>query len=124
MQILSNKWLVGIFLFFLSIGLIGMFTPLEGIVTQLSAANLLLTITLVFISYLSQWKRFMVVVSIAFLIGFVAELIGVHTGWLFGRYSYESNLGVKIAGVPILIGLNWAILSLGAWEISKFNFYK
>lgn len=47
-----------------------------------------------------------------------AELIGVNTGYLFGDYVYGNNLGPKIGGVPILIGINWAILVLSCGEIA------
>jgi putative membrane protein len=46
------------------------------------------------------------------LIGFGAELIGVHTAYLFGSYQYGANLGVKWAGVPLIIGFNWGILAV------------
>lgn len=40
------------------------------------------------------------------------EWIGVHTGFLFGDYHYGSVLGPKVAGVPLIIGVNWAMLSV------------
>lgn len=50
--------------------------------------------------------------TLAFLIGMSSEWIGVHTSWLFGSYFYGENLGIKLGGVPLLIGVNWAVLSL------------
>ena len=50
--------------------------------------------------------------TLAFLIGMSSEWIGVNTSWLFGSYFYGENLGVKLGGVPLLIGVNWAVLSL------------
>lgn len=49
---------------------------------------------------------------ISFLIGMASEWVGVHTTWLFGSYTYGSNLGPKIFEVPLLIGVNWAVLSI------------
>ncbi len=46
-----------------------------------------------------------------FLGGMVAEALGVNYSILFGSYSYGANFGPKIAGVPYLIGVNWAILT-------------
>lgn len=120
MLTLNKYWLFGIFTFFLSIGLIGLFSPFEPHVMDLSEANLLLTIALVSLSYRTQLKNYLQLIGIAFGIGYLAELIGVHTGWLFGNYTYETNLGLKVGDVPLLIGINWAILCLGAWELSKF----
>lgn len=48
------------------------------------------------------------------VVGFIAEFIGVNTGLLFGSYRYLTNLGVKIAGVPLIISVNWSILTIGA----------
>jgi putative membrane protein len=47
---------------------------------------------------------------IPFVLGMIAEILGVNYGLIFGNYAYGSNLGVKFFGVPIIIGLNWSIL--------------
>lgn len=49
--------------------------------------------------------------GLAAALGFGAELIGVNWGWLFGRYHYGAALGWKLGGVPLMIGVNWALLS-------------
>jgi putative membrane protein len=51
-------------------------------------------------------------------LGFLAELIGVHTGLLFGDYSYGSVLGLGIVGVPILIFVLWALVPWLAWSMT------
>ena len=45
-----------------------------------------------------------------FWAGYLIELIGLHSGIIFGNYSYGSSLGFKVSGVPPLIGLNWLFL--------------
>jgi len=50
------------------------------------------------------------VASIA-LAGFLIEIAGVHTGLIFGNYQYGQTLGAKIGEVPLLIGVNWMILT-------------
>lgn len=45
---------------------------------------------------------------------FVAEVVGVATGAVFGSYQYGEVLGARIAGVPLVIGFNWALVVLGA----------
>ena len=47
---------------------------------------------------------------IPFVIGFVAEWLGVNKGYIFGVYSYGENLGLKWQGVPWMIGVNWMLL--------------
>jgi bisanhydrobacterioruberin hydratase len=45
-----------------------------------------------------------------FIASFFAEVIGVHTGMLFGEYIYGKGLGPKIMETPLIIGLNWLML--------------
>lgn len=54
----------------------------------------------------------------AFIIGFSAEFLGVNYGYIFGHYIYGENLGYKIGGVPLTIGLNWAVLTFITYEMS------
>ncbi|MCC5943891.1 MAG: carotenoid biosynthesis protein [Bernardetiaceae bacterium] len=44
-------------------------------------------------------------------IGFFAEWIGVHTGLLFGDYSYGATLGLKLWDIPLMIAVNWWMLA-------------
>lgn len=44
-----------------------------------------------------------------FIGGFVVELIGTQTGYLFGNYHYGKTLGYKLFGVPLIIGINWMV---------------
>jgi putative membrane protein len=44
------------------------------------------------------------------VVGFVAEVIGVKTGVVFGNYYYGNALGYKVLGVPLVISLNWGLL--------------
>ena len=46
------------------------------------------------------------------------EAIGTNTGIIFGNYSYGSTLGIKIMNVPLVIGLIWVVLILGAVSLS------
>ncbi len=56
------------------------------------------------------WRSLSIWTSI-YLIGTVAEIIGVNTSLLFGEYRYGENLGPKLFGVPFLIGINWVVLT-------------
>lgn len=44
-------------------------------------------------------------------IGFLAEVIGVHTGVPFGRYAYGGSLGLKVLGVPLVVPLAWVMMA-------------
>ncbi|OON71197.1 hypothetical protein B0919_03230 [Hymenobacter sp. CRA2] len=45
------------------------------------------------------------------LVGFFVEVAGVQTNVIFGHYSYGTTMGPKLLDVPIIIGLNWLILT-------------
>jgi len=48
---------------------------------------------------------------LVFMTGFFIEVIGVKTGVIFGEYRYGQSLGLKLFDVPLIIGLNWALLA-------------
>ena len=48
--------------------------------------------------------------SITYLFGFFIELIGVHTTWPFGEYTYDSSLGLALFGVPLLVPCAWVMM--------------
>jgi putative membrane protein len=45
------------------------------------------------------------------VIGFGAEVLGVHTGVPFGDYHYTGGLGPTVASVPVLIALAWLMMA-------------
>jgi len=68
-------------------------------------------------------KWFFHMVILAFLTGMITEILGVQRGWIFGDYQYGDALGYKIMGVPLLIGFNWALLTIITGAIAQ-QFYK
>ncbi len=54
----------------------------------------------------------------AYAAGFAVEAAGVATGVIFGEYSYGTVLGPKVLGVPLIIGLNWALVILGSVSLT------
>lgn len=43
--------------------------------------------------------------------GFAVEVLGVHTGFPFGRYRYDDSLGATLFGVPVVIACAWPMLA-------------
>ena len=106
---------------FYTVGLIGMlWEPYRALFLQLSVYNLLLTFILMILGRKKEKGRFVVFLLIAYLIGFAAEYVGTQTGYLFGSYAYGANLGPKFLGVPLVIGLNWGILVVGAASLANY----
>jgi putative membrane protein len=100
-------------------GLIGIALGYEDFFLPKSPFTLvyLFFITILFIPVDS--KKSVLLFSSFFVTGFVVEWIGVNTGILFGDYYYGKNFGPKIGGIPILIGANWAVLTLTSHVIAS-----
>lgn len=87
---------------------------------RLTPMNLLLTSALLFAFHKSWNKSFILFAILVFAVGFFSEVVGVHTGLLFGDYAYGQALGVKVWDVPVLIGLNWLMLVYTTGHISNY----
>lgn len=93
------------------VGLIGLSIPEYRFLFQsLTPAQLLITLVVVLFFHRGWTESFPIFGALAFWIGFGAELIGIHTGLLFGDYVYGPTLGPKLWEVPLVIGINWFIL--------------
>ncbi|GAB5522564.1 MAG: hypothetical protein Roseis2KO_04360 [Roseivirga sp.] len=92
-------------------GVIGLAIPESRELFQLlTPFNLLATATIIFHFEEKKTARYILFILATFLVGYLVEVAGVHTGIIFGQYSYGATLGLKLFEVPLAIGLNWAIL--------------
>lgn len=76
------------------------------------------------------------------VIGLAVEIVGVRTGYPFGGYAYTGALGVRLLGVPLLIGLAWVMFAwpaavvaarlvgsyplrvlVGAWALASWDLF-
>jgi bisanhydrobacterioruberin hydratase len=49
-----------------------------------------------------------------FILTILLEFLGVNYALVFGSYRYHDVLGVKVGGVPLIIGVNWVTTILGS----------
>jgi bisanhydrobacterioruberin hydratase len=89
-----------------------------------TSLNLILMAAIVWWTYEANYKSLLQFFLISFTIGIAVELIGVNTGYLFGDYKYGDLMGVKIAGVPLLIGVNWFVTLYCCARVIEFLFEK
>lgn len=81
------------------------------------------TLLLTFIGMISallkknKHKKWLGAIPLIAGICFFVEMLGVNTGLIFGEYSYLENLGWKLTGTPLLIGINWVILTIGSYSL-------
>ena len=61
-----------------------------------------------YLSYGAKYSSRYLLMTILF--GYFIELLGVHTGWPFGIYSYDSSLGFAVAGVPLVVPFAWLMM--------------
>ena len=64
------------------------------------------------------WARTAGLAAFAFLAGWGAELLGSHTGFPFGSYSYAGAPGPLLLGVPLIVPLGWFALTLAATRLA------
>lgn len=82
--------------------------------------NLLLGMALLYWNFPIKrvWPN-LLIWSLVYIVGMSVEMIGVNTGFLFGNYWYGENLGPKVMNVPLLIGVNWVVLTFLTANIAK-----
>lgn len=112
-----------IWLFHLS-GLIGLLYIDKNLFASLTPLNLFISTTLLFVNQTNATRIKFFIVFAIFFVGMIAEILGVQYGLIFGNYQYGNNLGLKLLGVPILIGFNWVVLTVICGSISSKIFKK
>lgn len=63
-------------------------------------------------------RRLWIWAAAAYAFTFAIEALGVATGDIFGEYAYGSGMKVQWLGVPLVIALNWTLLTLGVNELA------
>jgi len=108
---LINEGIPFTFILIYLVGLVFFFVPFTRDLFIFITPYTLVLVTVAIFSHHKEWnKQTIAVLASIFIISSAIEIIGVATGEIFGDYYYGTGLGVKIAGVPILIGLNWIFL--------------
>lgn len=113
----SQLFLVATFL----LGFIGhSFDVSRGLMISLTPLVLLTASIIVCYPLMKNAKRKTIIwCIITFAVTFFAEVIGVNSGIIFGNYAYGEVLGFKILEVPLIIGINWMLIMLGAISLAK-----
>jgi len=113
---------------FVCIGLVWLFTisGILGIISSASSWFLALTPLYLGFNFLvillclkDQKIRVLKAISIPFILGFITEVLGVNFGLIYGSYTYGENLGLKIFDVPLIICLNWCLLTIVSADVGK-----
>ena len=113
-SLITNKYrtvtFIVIVLMYLA-GTIGLLIPYTQPYFKLaSALNLWISLILLLFFHEDFNKSFIFTTVFILLSGFFIEVLGVHTGVIFGKYYYGQTLGFKLFEVPLVIGANWLLL--------------
>lgn len=114
---ISTRQTIVILLILHLVGAVGIVVFDSTLIKSLSALNLLVSAVMIYPKKTNPvyWWLF----GGAFSIGMAVEILGVATGFPFGDYWYGSNLGPKLVGVPLIIGVNWWLLAYSSVQMSK-----
>ncbi len=61
-----------------------------------------------YLSFGSKYALRYLILTVLF--GYFIEFTGVHTGWPFGIYKYDSSLGLALFGVPLVVPFAWVMM--------------
>jgi|ERR1700744_1863969 len=111
----KSKLSVFIIILFHIVGLIGLSIPAtRSLFLYIVPFHLLLMLVVIVLNHNYIDGRFLIFILIVFVLGFIAEWIGVHKHWLFGDYHYGKTLRFQLLEVPLIIGINWFLLTYSA----------
>jgi putative membrane protein len=105
-------------------GLIGIIYGNKDWFIAFTPVNLFLSFFLLFVTQNELNNKNIISALSIFLIGMIAEILGVNFGIIFGEYQYLDNLGIKIFDVPIIIGVQWILLTFITGSFSAYFFKK
>lgn len=100
-------------------GIIGILSSSSDWFLSLTPLNLMVYFAAIIVNLEVINSRFFLAFSIPFFIGFITEFLGANYGWFFGDYAYGNNLGYKVGAVPIMICLNWGVLTVITADVAQ-----
>lgn len=111
----------GLVLLFHITGLLGLaFSTDPGFYQQFTPLTLLLSGGLLLAFQRDKSPGFWSFAISVSMLGFLVEVIGVQTGLFFGHYRYGDTLGLKAMDVPVLIALNWLIMTYSCGVLARY----
>lgn len=112
-----------ILIVFYSVGIIGITIPASStLFISLTPIALILSALLLIIFHTKFDINSIVTFVLIYVLGFISEERGVNTGLIFGNYVYGETLGLKLNNTPVIIGLNWLMMTyLTASVVENFK---
>lgn len=110
---LSEAGIKRFLVIFYAVGITGFLIPSSfGLFIALIPWTILLNVIFLSVYHKDGYSiRSILVFLLIFLSSLAIEITGVETGVIFGNYSYGNSLGIKLLNTPLIIGLNWLLLT-------------
>lgn len=108
------------FVLYYSVGFAGLsLPPTREMFISLMPFSLLLSFAIL-LYFHKKWRVTDVIIFLSIAIaGFLIEVLGVATGQVFGSYSYGRALGFSLFDTPLMIGINWLMLTYCVFTITE-----
>lgn len=121
LNVVTYEELPKTFLIFYSVGLCLFLIPFtRDLFTALTPLSLLL-VNAALLYHHRHWNfRFIAFILTVVISSFLIEAEGVSGGVLFGEYQYLSTLGPKLLKTPLVIGVNWLMLTYCSAAIMEY----
>ncbi|MCB0737379.1 MAG: carotenoid biosynthesis protein [Bacteroidetes bacterium] len=117
---ISFGWALLLVSIIYAVGIIGFLLPeWNAIIKAATPLNILFCTIILGLFHRHFSRDFILWVLMVAFGGWLIEVAGVATGVLFGEYLYGDNLGPKVFGVPIMMAINWLMLTYMAADISS-----
>ncbi len=110
---------IGVVILFYIVGVIGIATFQTLFIALFPFALVLSFLTMLLYDSSVFSGRVITGFTLIFIGSLILEIIGVNTHQIFGSYSYDEALGIKILNTPLLIGLNWVMLVYSSASLAQ-----
>lgn len=106
------------FVIFYLVGILGMlYGPTRDFFSQLNSFALIISFLAILVFHPKWDKTTISIFVFIWLAGFLTEVAGVKTGKIFGNYQYGESLGLKLFDTPLIIGMNWLLVTYMAASV-------
>jgi len=102
--------------------LLGQFLPPTGVNPGIAAivGELPVVIALLHFAAWTRWRTALTGLLAMYVIAYVSEFLGTHTGWVFGRYFYSpTDIGPLLFEVPILLPLAYFSMGYCSYQVVR-----
>ena len=106
----STPLTAGLIILIHVVGILGLLSPFREMLLSLTPMILIIDLVLL-LAFHKVWNQeTLMAIVLCAVGGFSIEVLGVHTGVVFGEYVYGPVLGLQLFEVPLIIGVNWVLL--------------